>query len=174
MSPVSAVPAADSGAALAHFSTLLSFETDCADVHASLESDDPLSVDFVLLDVRSPEAYEQGHVPGAVNLPHRRIAERTLSDFPEDALYVVYCSGPHCNGADRAAVRLARLGRKVKKMIGGAEGWKVEGFALEKASSEESVGHGYGRMAPGGSARAAGEPAAGDVFVDSRSCKGRS
>jgi hypothetical protein len=29
---------------------------------------------------------------------------------------------------------LARLGRKVKKMIGGAEGWKVEGFALEKGA----------------------------------------
>ena len=55
MSPVSAVPAADSAAALVHFSTSLSFETDCADVHAALQSDDPLSVDFVLLDVlRAP------------------------------------------------------------------------------------------------------------------------
>jgi rhodanese-related sulfurtransferase len=68
-------------------------------------------------------------VPGAVNLPHRRIVERTLSDFPQDALFVVYCNGPHCNGADRAAVRLSRLGRKVKKMPGGIHGWHVEGFA---------------------------------------------
>ncbi len=59
----------------------------------------------------------------------RRIVERTLSDFPEDALFVVYCSGPHCNGADRAAVQLSRLGRKVKKMLGGIHGWHVEGFA---------------------------------------------
>ena len=79
--------------------------------------------------MRSPEAYQQGHVPGAVNLPHRRIVERTLSDFPEDALFVVYCSGSHCNGADRAAVQLSRLGRKVKKMLGGIHGWHVEGFA---------------------------------------------
>jgi rhodanese-related sulfurtransferase len=43
---------------------------------------------------------------------------------------VVYCSGPHCNGADRAALRLARLGRQVKKMIGGISGWKDEGFSL--------------------------------------------
>ena len=35
-----------------------------------------------------------------------------------------------CNGADRAAVRIARLGRPVKKMIGGIEGWKDEGLAL--------------------------------------------
>jgi len=33
--------------------------------------------------------------------------------------------------ADRAAARLARLGRPVKKMIGGIEGWKDEGFVLE-------------------------------------------
>ena len=41
----------------------------------------------------------------------------------------MYCAGPHCNGADRAAVRLARLGRPVKKMIGGVTGWLDEGFA---------------------------------------------
>jgi len=59
---------------------------------------------------------------------------RNLAAWPPDTPFVVYCNGPHCNGADRAAVRLARLGRKVKKMIGGAEGWKDEGFALEKGA----------------------------------------
>ena len=87
-------------------------------------------VDIVLLDVRSPDLFEQGHVPGAVNLPHRRIVERNLERFPDDALFVVYCAGPHCNGADKAAMRLAALGRPVKKMIGGVEGWKDEGFEL--------------------------------------------
>src|SRR6202030_1237452 len=81
-----------------------------------------------------PECCAAGHVDGAVNLPHGRINERNLAAHPPDTLFVVYCSGPHCNGADRAAARLARLGRKVKKMIGGAEGWKVEGFALEKGA----------------------------------------
>jgi rhodanese-related sulfurtransferase len=125
-SPVTGIAAADPAAALDHFEKLLAFETDCWDVHAALDAGQQ---DFVLLDVRSPEAYQQGHVPGAVNLPHRRIVERTLSDFPEDALFVVYCGGPHCNGADRAAVQLSRLGRKVKKMLGGIHGWHVEGFA---------------------------------------------
>jgi rhodanese-related sulfurtransferase len=88
------------------------------------------SADFVLLDVRSPELFAAGHVPGAVSLPHGRIVERNLAEHPTDALFVVYCAGPHCNGADKAAVRLARLGRPVKKMIGGIEGWKDEGFTL--------------------------------------------
>jgi rhodanese-related sulfurtransferase len=67
-------------------------------------------------------------VPGARNLPHGRINERNLAEFPPDTTFVVYCNGPHCNGADKAALRLARLGRPVKKMIGGIEGWKAERF----------------------------------------------
>ena len=103
------------------------FETDCSDVHASLAQANP---GFVLLDVRSPDDYAKGHVPGAINLPHRRITESNLAGYPSDAVFVVYCTGPHCNGADKAAVRLARLYRPVKKMIGGIAGWKDEGFEL--------------------------------------------
>lgn len=130
MSPVSAVPAADSAAALAHFSSLLSFETDCADVHAALEASDGLAMDFVLLDVRGPALFARGHVPRAVNLPHGKIVESKLADYPPDTLFVTYCAGPHCNGATRAAIRLARLGRPVKVMTGGVTGWLDEGFQL--------------------------------------------
>jgi rhodanese-related sulfurtransferase len=115
--------------ALEHFEKLLEFETDCWDVHCDLKSGKP---DYIILDVRSPEAYGAGHVPGAINLPHGRIVERNLAGFPAGVAFVVYCSGPHCNGADKAAVRLARLNRKVKKMLGGIAGWQWEGFELEQ------------------------------------------
>ena len=118
---------APSGEAAAHFERLLGFETDCWDVHHALQRRGP---GFVLLDVRGPEAYAAGHVPGAVSLPYRRMGETTLSAYPPDTLFVVYCSGPHCNGADRAALRLARLGRPVKKMLGGMSGWREEGFEV--------------------------------------------
>ena len=121
------IPAAEPSEALAYFERLLSFETDCWDVYTALATSNP---GFVLLDVRAPENFATGHVPGAINLPHRRINERNLAEYPADALFVVYCAGPHCNGADKAAARLAQLGRIVKKMIGGVEGWKDEGFAL--------------------------------------------
>ncbi len=126
--PVTDVPAAAPAEALAHFEALLAFETDCWDVHEALAAGHG---GFVLLDVRSPEAFAAGHVPGAMSLPHRRINERNLAAFPADRLFVVYCDGPHCNGADRAAIRLARMGRPVKKMIGGIAGWRDEGFSLE-------------------------------------------
>ena len=130
--PVTVVPAAPSERALEHFQGLLEFETDCWDVHAATQKP---PVDFVLLDVRSPDLFIEGHVPGAANLPHRRINARNIAGFSADAMFVVYCAGPHCNGADRAAIRLAQLGRPVKKMIGGMTGWLDEGFELETGPS---------------------------------------
>ncbi|MEC8861137.1 MAG: rhodanese-like domain-containing protein [Pseudomonadota bacterium] len=127
-SAVSRPPAADSASALAHYESLLQFETDCWDVHHAISNK---RQDFVLLDVRGEESYQQGHLPAAINLPHSRISEETLSQYPADTLFVVYCAGPHCNGADKAAIRLARLQRPVKKMIGGVTGWLDEGFSLE-------------------------------------------
>ena len=124
---VAAVPAAAPEVALAHFGALLELETDCWDVHASLAA---AADDFVLLDVRSAESYAAGHIEGARSLPHARIDADALAAFAEGTLFVVYCAGPHCNGADRAAVRLASLGRSVKKMIGGVTGWRDEGFDL--------------------------------------------
>ncbi|MGX1174157.1 rhodanese-like domain-containing protein [Pseudomonas sp. R151218B TE3479] len=121
------VPAAPSDIALQHFSRRLSFETDCSDVHASQQAG---NVDFVLVDVRGPLAYERGHVPGAINLPTRTLTAQALAAYAKTTLFVVYCAGPHCNGANKAAVRLATLGYPVKEMIGGVMGWLDEGFRL--------------------------------------------
>jgi len=124
---VTAVPAAPSGDALEHFEAEFTFEADCWDTHEAMASREP---GFVLLDVRSPALYAKGHVPGAVNLPHGKIDESKLASWAAGALFVAYCAGPHCNGAARAAVRLARLGRPVKIMAGGVTGWLDEGFEL--------------------------------------------
>jgi len=124
---VNIIPAADPAIAVDHFRAALQFETDCSDVASALATGTP---GFVLLDVRSPALFAQGHVPGAVNLPHGKIVESKLVNYPADTLFVTYCAGPHCNGATRGALRLAQLGRPVKVMIGGITGWVDEGFAL--------------------------------------------
>ncbi|SFU45195.1 rhodanese-like domain-containing protein [Pseudoduganella namucuonensis] len=132
MSLVTDIAAAPSAAALAHFEAAFTFETDCWDVHDALGTG---RQDFVLLDVRGSEKYAAGHVPGALDLAHRKIIGSRIAAYPEGTLFVVYCAGPHCNGAARAAVRLARLGRPVKVMPGGITGWLDEGFALEKTAA---------------------------------------
>ena len=131
MSAVTDIAPADSAAAVAHFQASLRFETDCADVHQALSSDER---DFVLLDVRSPALFARGHVAGAINLPHGKIVASKLAGFSPGTLFVTYCAGPHCNGATRGALRLARLGWPFKVMIGGIAGWLDEGFALAAAA----------------------------------------
>lgn len=127
MSNVTLVPAASSSEAILHFARRLALETDCWDVHDALTRGE---ADFVLLDVRSPALFEAGHVEGAINLPHGKITGRRMAEWPQSTLFVVYCAGPHCNGANKAALRLAELGRPVKEMIGGITGWLDEGFPL--------------------------------------------
>lgn len=123
---VTDTPAAPPPVAEAHFAAEFTFETDCWDVHEASGN----GADFVLLDVRSPALFGRGHVPGAINLPHGKIIASKMAAWPVDTLFVVYCAGPHCNGAARGALRLARLGRPVKLMAGGVTGWIDEGFEL--------------------------------------------
>lgn len=130
-SKVTRIPAASPQAAQKHFAALLEFETDCADVHHAVSTGHQ---DFVLFDVRSEELFQSGHVHAAVNMPHWKMNEETLSAYPMDTVFVVYCAGPHCNGADKAAHKLASLGRPAKKMIGGVTGWEDEGLSLTAAT----------------------------------------
>lgn len=118
---------AESSVALSHFQTLLEFETDCWDVHYAIHND---LHDFVLLDVRAIEVAKKGYIEGAIFMPHSTITKENLSQYPEETVFVVYCAGPHCNATEKAAIRLARLNRPVKKMIGGVMGWIDEGFEL--------------------------------------------
>ena len=134
-SVVTQTPAAESAAALAHFESTLRFETDCWDVNEALAQEP----DFVLIDVRSPERFARGHVPGAVNIPHAKIIGSRMSCYAPHTTFVVYCAGPHCNGAHRGAIRLARLGLPVKIMLGGMSGWREEGFAVARGSVEAAI-----------------------------------
>ncbi len=134
MSSVTAIPAASAPEVISHFSRRLSVETDCSDVNAAMNAGE---VDFVLLHVvGSQESFARRHLPNAIHLPHKMITAEMMNKWPDDTLFVVYCAGPHCNGADRAALKLAQLGLAVKIMIGGLTGWEDEGLAF----AENAVG----------------------------------
>lgn len=113
--------------ALAYYSAKLRFETDASDVYAAQKAGDS----FVLVDVRSVEAWEQGHVAGAVHMPYRDIATRAQQEIPADTPVVVYCWSPGCNAGAKGAVEFAKLGYDVREMIGGYEYWVREGQPTE-------------------------------------------
>ncbi|PKF59143.1 sulfurtransferase [Alteromonadales bacterium alter-6D02] len=103
------------------FSAKLAFETDCADVYTDIMKK---RCDYVLLDVRSTEAFQKSHAITAKNLPTSEINAETLANYAYDTKFVVYCWGPGCNGATKAALRLSDLGYRAKEMIGGIHYWE--------------------------------------------------
>ncbi|MFI0898227.1 rhodanese-like domain-containing protein [Streptomyces sp. NPDC020983] len=131
-------PAAPADAA-AHFAASLAFHTDVSDVAAALATAAGTGTDpgFVLVDTRSTEAWEQGHIPGAVHLPTAQIPQLADAFLDRAVPVVVHCWGPGCNGATRAAYALATRGYQVKEMLGGMEYWIREGFAYETAEGPE-------------------------------------
>ncbi|MFD8305935.1 rhodanese-like domain-containing protein [Streptomyces sp. NPDC059690] len=129
VNPVLRVAPAAPAEAAAHFRASLAFHADVSDVAAALAADgDP---GFVVLDSRSTESWDQGHIPGAVHLPTALIPGQAESLLDKSVPVVTYCWGPGCNGATRAALALAELGFRVKEMLGGFEYWAREGFAYE-------------------------------------------
>ena len=108
---------------ITYFSARLAMETDPTDVYAAQKAGDAA----VIVDVRSTEAWNQGHVRGAVHMPYREIAGRAHAEIPEDAPVVVYCWSPGCNAGVKGALEFAKLGYSVKEMIGGYEYWAREG-----------------------------------------------
>lgn len=129
VNPVLRVAPATPAEAAAHFRASLALHTDVSDVAAALAAGgDP---GFVLVDSRSTEAWDQGHISGAVHLPTALVAERAAGLLDPSVPVVTYCWGPGCNGAARAALALAELGYEVKEMLGGFEYWVREGLEFE-------------------------------------------
>jgi len=113
--------AAQSQQANEFFSAKLACETDCSDVYADIKED---IKNYILLDVRSRDAFDKSHAITAVSMPHSEINNESFAGYDKDTLFVVYCWGPGCNGATKAGVKISKLGFSVKEMIGGIHYWE--------------------------------------------------
>jgi len=103
------------------FMAKLTCETDCSDVYADIKEG---KKHYILLDVRSKEAFDKSHAITALSMPHSEINSDSFKKYPQDTLFVVYCWGPGCNGATKAAGKISSLGFQVKEMIGGIHYWE--------------------------------------------------
>ncbi|MCF8504165.1 MAG: metalloregulator ArsR/SmtB family transcription factor [Caulobacter sp.] len=79
-----------------------------------------------LLDVRPPDEFADGHVPGALNIPLADLKAR-LAEIPSGAEVVAYCRGPWCVLAFEAVALLRQTGRDAKRLDGGLPEWRRAG-----------------------------------------------
>ncbi len=83
-----------------------------------------------VLDVRPPEEYASGHLPGAINIPLGEL-ERDLDVLDPRQEVVAYCRGPHCVLAFDAVARLRTKGMKARRLEGGLPEWRLKGLPVE-------------------------------------------
>lgn len=109
-----------------HYQDKLAFEIDSWDVHAARSAGENL----IVLDVRPAASFEAERIAGAVSLPHRAMLPENVAGLDRDAQYVTYCDGIGCNASTAGAMKMARLGFKVKELIGGIAWWREHGYPL--------------------------------------------
>lgn len=110
-----------------HYEEKLSYETDSWDLNEAIQNGE----NVIVIDARSAEAFAEEHIPGAVNLPHRTMNEETTSHLDRESLCVTYCDGIGCNASTKGALKMAKLGFRVKELIGGLDWWKRDGYLTE-------------------------------------------
>jgi rhodanese-related sulfurtransferase len=85
-----------------------------------------------VLDVRPPEEFAAGHLPGAVNIPIRDL-EKRLKELPRSKEIVAYCRGPYCLMSYDAVALLRKKGMKARRLQAGLPEWRLAGLPLEYA-----------------------------------------
>jgi rhodanese-related sulfurtransferase/DNA-binding transcriptional ArsR family regulator len=93
------------------------------------------SGDVTLLDVRPPEEFEAGHIPGAISIPLPHLA-RQLADLPRGKEVVAYCRGPYCVLAVEAVSLLRKKGFRATRLGDGILDWAAMGHRLEMSGTK--------------------------------------
>jgi ArsR family transcriptional regulator len=83
-----------------------------------------------VVDVRPPEEYAAGHLPGAINVPLSQIDEH-VARLPRGREIVAYCRGPFCVLSFEAVATLRKHGLTARRLETGFPEWKVAGLPVE-------------------------------------------
>ena len=80
---------------------------------------------YIIIDARTQEEYDQGHIPGAILIPEYEIADRAEKELPDkNQLILVYCRSGRRSKI--AAEELVKLGYTNVKEFGGIIDWEYE------------------------------------------------
>jgi rhodanese-related sulfurtransferase/DNA-binding HxlR family transcriptional regulator len=88
----------------------------------------------VLLDVRPPEEFAAGHIPGARNIPLAELRAQ-LRHLPAEVDIIAYCRGPYCFLSDEAVALLTKSGRRALRSAEGFPEWKARGWKVAKVAA---------------------------------------
>lgn len=83
-----------------------------------------------VLDVRPPDEFAAGHLPGAVNIQPSELNER-LKDLPKDNEVIAYCRGAYCVLSYEAVAELRKKGFKARRLEMGYPEWKAAGMPVD-------------------------------------------
>jgi rhodanese-related sulfurtransferase/DNA-binding transcriptional ArsR family regulator len=89
--------------------------------------------EVTVLDVRPPEEYRAGHIPGAISIPVGELKAR-LKELPKGREVVAYCRGPYCVMAVDAVELLRKKGFTAHRMEQGVVDWRARGWRVEAES----------------------------------------
>ena len=107
-----------------YYEQKLRFEVDSWDLNEALKNGEKV----IALDARSVESFDNEHIPGAINIPHRTMTQESTAHLDKDVLYITYCTGIGCNASTKGALNMVKLGFCVKELIGGLDWWKRDGY----------------------------------------------
>jgi len=85
-----------------------------------------------VLDVRPPEEYAAGHLPGAINIPIQELVKR-MRELPKRHEIVAYCRGSYCLMSYDAVCLLRKKGIKARRLEAGLPEWRLAGYPIERA-----------------------------------------
>ncbi|RZL11972.1 MAG: rhodanese-like domain-containing protein [Rubrivivax sp.] len=117
-----------------HYQNKLAHEIDSWDVHEAQKA----GADIVVIDARSRESFDKGHILGAISLPHKTMTLEGTAHLDKSSLYAVYCDGLGCNASTAGALKMARLGFRVRELIGGLQWWREHGYPVQSGAGGAS------------------------------------
>jgi rhodanese-related sulfurtransferase len=93
--------------------------------------------EVTVLDVRPPEEYTAGHIPGAVSIPIGELKAR-FKELPKTRDVVAYCRGPYCVFAVQAVALLRKKGFTAHRMKEGVLDWRSRGGRVEAGNHKQN------------------------------------
>lgn len=102
--------------------------------------------EVIVIDVRPPEEYRAGHIPGALGIPLQDLRRR-LAELPRNKDIVAYCRGPYCVLAVDAVRLLRSRGLRAFRLDASVHDWRAQGLPLATGMEQGRPRAAIGRRA---------------------------